>query len=59
MPDLERAIEAAARALCRLDGHPENIKFEGKPMWRSYLSGARTAVEAALPHIRSADDQSP
>lgn len=32
MPDLERAIEAAARALWRLDGHPENIKFEGKPM---------------------------
>jgi putative transposase len=34
------------------DGHPENIKFEGKPMWRSYLSGARTAVEAATAHPR-------
>jgi hypothetical protein len=33
MPDVEKAIEAAARALCRLDGHPENIRFEGNPMW--------------------------
>lgn len=31
------AREAAARALCKRDGHPENIKFEGRLMWESYL----------------------
>lgn len=28
--------ERIARALCRLDGHPENITMDGEPMWRSY-----------------------
>lgn len=39
--------EIVARALCRFDGHPENIMFEGKPMWMSYLPEA-DAVLAAL-----------
>lgn len=39
--------EIVARALCRFDGHPENITFEGKPMWMSYLPQA-DAVLAAL-----------
>jgi len=52
MRDVEKAIEAAARALCRLDGHPENIRFEGNPMWQSYLPAAKAAIEAALPHLR-------
>lgn len=39
--------ELAARALCRYEGHPENIKFEGKPMWESYLPAA-DAVLAAI-----------
>lgn len=30
--------ERAACAFCRLDGHPENTKFDGKPMWQSYLA---------------------
>lgn len=51
MQDIPKAIEAAARALCRHDGHPENITFEGKPMWQSYLPEAKVAVEAALPHL--------
>lgn len=41
--------ERAARALCSLAGNPENIKFEGKPMWQSFLPEADTALEAALP----------
>lgn len=45
------AIEAAARALCRLDGHPENIRFEGKSMWESYIPEAEAAIRAALPHL--------
>jgi hypothetical protein len=53
MTDIQRAIEAAARALCRFDGHPENTKFEGKPMWMSYCSAATAAVEAALPHLQN------
>lgn len=36
--------ERAARALCRRDGHPENITFESKPMWQSYLD----VVDAVL-----------
>lgn len=52
MFDLKRAIEAAARALCRFDGHPENTKFEGKQMWMSYLPAATAAIEAALPHLQ-------
>lgn len=46
-----KALEAAARALCRYDGLPENIKFEGRPMWESFLPKARAALEAALPHL--------
>lgn len=51
MPNLEKAVEAAARALCRLQGNPENTRFEGKPMWQSYLREASAAVEAAVPHL--------
>lgn len=37
-------IERAARALCSLEGNPENIKFEGKPMWQSYLPQVRAVL---------------
>lgn len=47
------ARELAARALCRFDGHPENIKFEGRPMWESYLPQA----DAVLAAIASAPTQ--
>jgi len=47
----DKAIEAAARALCRLAGHPENTKFEGKPMWQSFAPEAKAAIEAAIPHL--------
>lgn len=52
MFDMEKAIEAAARALCSAEGNPENTKFEGKPMWQSYVPAATAAIEAALPHLR-------
>lgn len=52
MSNVEKAIESAARALCRQEGNPENIKFEGAPMWWSYLPAAKAAVEAALPHLQ-------
>lgn len=38
--------EAAARALCRKAGNPENTMFEGKPMWKSYLDDVDTVLEA-------------
>lgn len=41
--------EIAARALCRFDGHPENIKFEGAPMWMSYLPQADAVLAAVMP----------
>ncbi|HEX7856073.1 MAG TPA: hypothetical protein VF503_20525 [Sphingobium sp.] len=39
-------LERAARALCTAAGNPENITFEGKPMWQSYLSEARAVLVA-------------
>lgn len=41
--------ELAARALCRADGHPENISFEGRPMWMSYLGQVDLVLQVALP----------
>jgi hypothetical protein len=52
MPNTVKAIEAAARALCRNAGHPENTKFEGLPMWQSFLPEAKAAIEAAIPHLQ-------
>ncbi|MEA3388482.1 MAG: hypothetical protein U9R64_04255 [Pseudomonadota bacterium] len=52
MSDVPKAIEAAARALCRFQNNPENTKFEGKPMWKSYLPEATAAVEAAMPFLK-------
>lgn len=40
------AFEVAARALCRFHGNPENIMFEGRPMWRSYIPEATAVLEA-------------
>lgn len=39
-------IERAARALCSLDGLPENTKFEGKPMWMSFIGEATAVVRS-------------
>ena len=41
-----KTIERAARALCKFDGHAENIKFEGAPMWQSYVPQARALLAA-------------
>lgn len=38
--------ELAARALCRKAGLPEDSKFEGKPMWESFLPEADAVLEA-------------
>ena len=39
-------LELAARALCRHDGHPEDTRFEGRPMWESYIPAARAVLKA-------------
>lgn len=44
-----KTIERAARALCKFDGHAENIRFEGAPMWRSYVP----QVHALLDSVRA------
>lgn len=44
-------IERAARALCRFHNLPENTKFEGRPMWESYVP----EVEAILSALNEAD----
>ena len=38
--------EKAARALCRYDGHPEDILMNGRPMWMSYLAEAKAVLVA-------------
>lgn len=40
--------ERAARALCNIDGHPPDIRFEGEPMWRSYLPTVDAVLRVAL-----------
>lgn len=42
------ARERAARALCKLDGHPPDIKLDGQPMWKSYLPEVDAVLRAAL-----------
>ena len=39
--------ERIARALSCLQGHPPDIRLEGKPMWQSYLPDADAALAAA------------
>jgi hypothetical protein len=38
--------ERAARALCALDGNPENMMFQGQPMWMSYLPEVDAVLKA-------------
>ncbi len=47
--------ECAARALCRFNKIPEDTKFEGRPMWESYIDEA-TAVLAALDTAKDVRD---
>lgn len=42
----KNARELAARALCRHYNLPEDTKFEGKPMWMSYLPEADAVLKA-------------
>ena len=44
--DRAEAEERAARALCRLDGHPEMATMDGQPLWRDYLPEVRAVLEA-------------
>ena len=44
--------ERAARALCRLAGVPENTRFEGRPIWESYLP----EVDAVLGEVLGSDE---
>lgn len=43
-------FEKACRALCDMDGNPENTPFGGKPMWMSYAPNVK-AVLAALADV--------
>lgn len=45
-------VEAAARALCRHAGSPENATMDGKPLWQDHVPEARAVVIA----IRDASD---
>ncbi|NSZ73305.1 hypothetical protein G6L74_06055 [Agrobacterium tumefaciens] len=40
--------ERSARALARFNDVPENTKFEGRPMWESFLLEVDAVLEAAL-----------
>jgi len=58
MPKAKSPREAAARALCRRDGHLENITFEGRPMWESFLPVVDTVLAAAPSFSPTEDDVS-
>ena len=45
-------VEAAARALCRHAGNPENATMDGKPLWQDYVP----EVFEVLIAIRDASD---
>ena len=38
--------EKAARGLCHYAVNPENITYEGKPIWMSYLGEAKAVLVA-------------
>ncbi|MBD3817937.1 MAG: hypothetical protein IE912_03345 [Brevundimonas diminuta] len=40
--------ERAARALCDHHGNPSDTRFEGRPMWESYLPEVDAVLKAAL-----------
>lgn len=35
-----------ARPLCQLHGHPEEDKFDGVPLWKTYLDEVDTVLQA-------------
>ena len=41
-------LERAARALCQLRGLPEDIRFNGAPMWHDMVFEALAVLRAAL-----------
>lgn len=43
---MKSALERAARALRKLDEHPEDAKMDGKPLWQDYLPEVRTVLAA-------------
>lgn len=47
-------IERAARALCSLDGRPENATMDGKPLWQDYLPEVRAVMAAVREPIDQA-----
>jgi hypothetical protein len=44
----ESPRERAAKALCRLSGHPENMMFNERPVWRSFLADSDSILMVAL-----------
>ncbi|MBB4861024.1 hypothetical protein HNO88_004372 [Novosphingobium chloroacetimidivorans] len=49
---MTRAPESAARALCKLDGHPDHAEMNGTTLWQDYLPKAR----AVLLSVRNPSD---
>lgn len=37
-------IERVARKMCAIDGHPQDTRYEGEPMWASYADEARAII---------------
>ena len=40
-------VEAAARALCRVEGHPDDGISNGEPLWHAYVPKVREVLIAA------------
>lgn len=39
-------IERVARQLCRCEGYPEDLRYDGQPMWANYAINARQVLAA-------------
>lgn len=39
-------IEIAARALCRANGLPEEMRYDDKAMWETFIQQAQAVIEA-------------
>ena len=49
---MKSALERAARALCTFEGHSEDILFNGRPRWESYIP----AMHILLDTLSEPDD---
>lgn len=53
------ARELAARAICRVRKLPENVTFDGAPLWQRFLPEADAVLKAIGWAVKEASDDKP